>query len=69
MEQLREIFIRSTGHKRCRGCDEIILNMTDDHILVCPDEFLSKIDSDRLPENFDPHTLPEDVCPDCEDLT
>ena len=68
MEQLREIFIRSTGHKRCRGCDEIILNMTDDHILVCPDEFLSEIDSDRLPENFDPHTLPEDVCPDCEGL-
>ena len=67
-ETLREIFIRPTGHKRCSVYREIILNMTDDHLLVCADEFISDIDSDRLPENFDPHTLPEGVCPECEVL-
>ena len=66
-QPLREIFIRPTGHKRCSICHEIILNMTDDCLLVCADEFISEIDSDRLPENFDPHTLPEGLCPDCKE--
>ena len=34
---LHEIFILPTGHKRCTGCGEIMLNMTDDHTLVCAD--------------------------------
>ena len=69
MEQLHEIFILPTGHKRCGGCSEIILNMTDDHIFVCHDGFLSEIDSKLLPENFEPNTLPEGLCPDCEELS
>ncbi|MDE0013909.1 MAG: hypothetical protein OXU36_22400 [Candidatus Poribacteria bacterium] len=66
---MHEIFILPTGHKRCTGCGEIMLNMTDDHILVCADGFLSEIDSDRLPADFNPDTLPNDICPDCEVLS
>ena len=66
MEQLHEIFILPTGHKRCTGCGEIMLNMTDDHTLVCPDGFLSEISSELLPKDFDPNTLPDGFCPDCE---
>ncbi|MCY4553614.1 MAG: hypothetical protein OXC79_08065 [Candidatus Poribacteria bacterium] len=69
MEQLHEIFILPTGHKRCTGCGEVILNMTDDHTLVCADGFLSEIDSDRLPADFNPTTLPNGICPDCEVLS
>ena len=69
MENLHEIFILPTGHKRCGGCGDIILNLTDDHILVCPDGFLSEIESERLPENFEPNNLPEGLCPDCEELS
>ena len=69
MEQLHEIFILPTGHKRCTGCNEIMLNMTDDHTLVCADEFLSEISSEKLPEDFDPNTLPDGICPDCERLS
>ena len=69
MEQLHEIFILPTGHKRCAGCGEIILNMTDDHTLVCTDAFLSEIDDDRLPKDFNPDTLPVGLCPDCEVLS
>lgn len=68
-EQLHEIFILSTGHKRCTGCGEIMLNMTDDHTLVCPDGFLSEISSELLPKNFDPDTLPDGLCADCEVLS
>lgn len=68
MEQLHEIFILPTGHKRCTGCGEIILNMTDDHILVFADAFLSEISSEKLPEDFDPKNLPVGLCPDCEDF-
>ena len=69
MEQLHEIFILPTGHKRCTGCGEIMLNMTDDHIFVCPDGFLSHISSEKLPKDFDPNNLPEGLCPDCEELS
>ena len=69
MEQLREIFILPTGHKRCTGCGEIMLNMTDDHTLVCPDGFLEDIDSKLLPEDFNPDTLPDGICPDCDALS
>ena len=61
-----EIFILPTGHKRCTGCGEIMLRMTDDHTVVCSDGFLDDIDSEKLPENFDPDTLPDGLCPDCE---
>ncbi|RKU26775.1 hypothetical protein C6499_12750 [Candidatus Poribacteria bacterium] len=66
---LHEIFILPTGHKRCTGCSEIMLNMTDDHTLVCADEFLSEIDDDRLPKDFNPDALPDGLCPDCEVLS
>lgn len=66
--ELHEIFICPTGHERCDGCGEIILNMTDDHTLVCPDGFLSDIDSQLLPDDFDPNNLPIGLCPDCENL-
>ena len=69
MEQLHEIFILPTGHKRCTGCGEIILNMTNDHTLVCADGFLSEIDDNRLPKDFNPDTLPNGLCPDCEVLS
>ena len=69
MEQLHELFILPTGHKRCTGCGEIILNMTDDHTLVFPDRYLAEIDSDRLPADFDPNALPDGICPDCEVLS
>ena len=69
MEQLHEIFILPTGHKRCTGCGEIILNMTDDHILVCPDGFLSEINRALLPDGFAPNHLPDGLCPDCEVLS
>lgn len=68
-EQFHELFIQPTGHKRCTGCGEIIFNLTDDHILVCSDGFLSDIENERLPENFDPNHLPEGLCPDCEELS
>ena len=68
-EQLHELFILPTRHKRCTGCGEIILKLTGDHLLVCPDGFLSEIDSDRLPKNFAPNTLPAGLCPDCEELS
>ena len=68
-EQLHEIFILPTGHKRCTGCGEIILNMADDPILVCSDGFLSEIDGALLPDDFAPHTLPDSLCPDCEELS
>lgn len=67
MEQLHEFFIEPTGHKRCTGCSEIIFNLADDHILVCPDGFLSEIENERLPENFDPNHLPKGLCSDCEE--
>ena len=66
---LHELFILPTGHKRCTGCSEIILNLTDDHILVCSDGFLDEIDDDRLPKDFNPDTLPDGMCPDCEELS
>ena len=69
MEQLHEIFILPTGHKRCTGCNEIMFNMTDDHTLVCADEFLSEISNELLPKDFDPNTLPDGLCPDCERLS
>ena len=68
-EQLHEIFILPTGHKRCSGCGEIMLNMTEDHTLVCPDGFLSEVSSELLPKDFDPDTLPDGLCPDCEGLS
>lgn len=69
MKQLHEIFIQPTGHKRCTGCGEIILNMTDDHILICPDGLLSWIRRGELPKDFDPNNLPDGLCPDCEELS
>lgn len=69
MEQLHEIFILPTGHKRCTGCHEVMLNMTDDHTLVCADEFLSEISNGLLPEDFNPDALPDGMCPDCEVLS
>ena len=66
MHQLHELFILPTGHKRCTGCSEIMLSLMDDHTLVCPDGFLSEIDDDRLPRDFNPDTLPDGLCPDCE---
>ena len=66
---LHEIFILPTGHKRCTGCSEIILSLTDDHILVCSDGFLDDIDEERLPKDFNPDVLPDGMCPDCEDLS
>ena len=69
MEQLHEIFILPTGHQRCRGCNEIMLSLTDDHTLVFPDGYLAEIDSDRLPADFDPNALPDGICPDCEVLS
>lgn len=69
MHELHEIFILSTGHTRCTGYSEIILNMTDDHILVCPDGFLSEIDGALLPDGFAPNHLPDGICPDCEELS
>lgn len=68
MEQLHELFILPTGHKRCRRCDEIMLSLTDDHTLVCDDAFLSGISSEKLPEDFNPDALPNGICPDCEVL-
>ena len=72
MEQLlHEIFILPTGHKRCTGCGDspLMLNMTDDPIVVCPDGFLENIDGKGLPEDFNPDTLPDGMCPDCEVLS
>ena len=66
MEQLHELFILPTGHKRCTGCSEIMLSLTDDHTLLCSDGFLSEISSELLPKDFDPDTLPDGLCPDCE---
>ena len=65
MEHLHEIFILPTGHKRCTGCGEIMLNMTDDHTLVCEDAFLDEISNDLLPKDFNPDALPDGTCPDC----
>jgi len=45
-----------------------MLNLTDDHTLVCADEFLSEISNELLPKNFNPDTLPNGICPDCERL-
>ena len=69
MQQLHEIFILPTGHKRCTGCGEVMLNMTDDHTVVCPDGFLSEIDRQKLPKDFNPDALPDGICPDCEELS
>jgi len=63
---MHELFILPDGHKRCTGCGEIMLSLTDDHTLVFPDGFLEDIDDDRLPQDFDPDTLPDGMCPDCE---
>ena len=54
MNELHEIFIQPDGHKRCTGCGEIIFNMTDDHLLICPDSFLDDISDDILPKDFNP---------------
>ena len=68
MEQLQELFILPNGHKRCTGCGEIILSLTDDHLLVCTDEWVSEIEEKRLPKDFNPDALPDGMCPDCEGL-
>ena len=60
-----EIFVKPMGHTRCSGCDEIVLEMTDNSVMVCSDEFVSRIERKRLPVNFDPSTLPEGMCPEC----
>ena len=66
MQHLREIFVLPTGHKRCTGCNDVLLNMTGNHILACSDEALSDIDRNLLPIDFDLGTLPDSICPDCE---
>ena len=68
MEQLQALFILPHGHTRCTGCSEILLNVTDDHILVCPDVFVSEIAEKRLPKDFNLDALPDGICPDCEKL-
>ena len=54
MNELHEIFIQPDGHKRCTGCGEIIFNMTDDHLLICPDSFLDDISERHLTERLQP---------------
>ena len=73
VDEIFEIFIAPTGHVRCRGCDEIVFQTTDESGLVMPEESVSDIDKDRLPENFDrlPENfdlgaLPAGFCPWCE---
>ena len=61
-----EIFIAPTGHVRCRGCDEIVFQTTDESGLVMPEESVSDIDKDRLPENFDLGALAAGFCPVCQ---
>ena len=65
-EDLHEIFIEQDGHKRCTGCGEIVFNMTDDHIMVCPDSYLENFSMDVLPKDFNPDALPDGMCPDCK---
>lgn len=69
MQQLHELFIEPTGHKRCTGCGEIMLSLTDDHTLVCADGFLDEINDNLLPKDFDPDALPDGLCRDCEVLS
>ena len=52
-------------HHRCPRCKDVILTMTDDHILCCPVSDISEIDEDKLPTNFDPEALPLKYCPPC----
>ena len=61
-----EIFIAPTGHVRCRGCNEIAFQTTDESGLVMPEEDVLKIEKDRLPENFDLGALPAGFCLWCE---
>ena len=62
---VNEIFA-PTGHIRCRGCDEIVFQMTDGSGLVMPEESVLEIDKDRLPENFYLDPLPPGFCPVCQ---
>ena len=52
-------------HHRCPRCKDVILAMTDDHILCCPVSDILEIDADKLPINFDPEALPLKYCPPC----
>lgn len=62
---LNEIFIAPQGHTRCSGCGEIVFQMTDGFIMICPENFLAKLERKRLPKNFNPSELPAGTCPEC----
>ena len=52
-------------HHRCPECGDILLTMTGGHILVVSYGLLDEIEPCRLPDNFDPVSLPLLMCRAC----
>ena len=68
MSDLQGIVILPQGHKRCRGCGDVILFMSDEILLVVTDEFFLEIEDDLLPTGFYIEKLPFGICPECENM-